>query len=80
MRDFEWVGNGGTDMTAAIEQEDKEHRPDAIVLITDGETDWPTKPTRARLIIALCANCTYSTPPAWAKVVRCYEEGPKYGG
>lgn len=82
MKDFQWVGDGGTDMTAAIEQEDKEHRPDAIVLITDGETGWPSQKTRARLIVALCKNpgCYGDPIPSWARVVRCYEEGPKHGG
>jgi predicted metal-dependent peptidase len=80
MKDFQWCGCGGTDMTTAIEQEDREQRPDAIVLITDGETHWPSQPTRARLIIALVSHPHYSQPPAWAKVVRCYEEGPQYGG
>lgn len=81
MKHFQWCGGGGTDMTAAIEQEDKEHRPDAIVLITDGETRWPTQPTRARLIVALCRKPGFGGPiPAWAKVVRCYEEGPQYAG
>lgn len=81
MKDFEWVGNGGTDMAAACEQEDREHRPDAIVLITDGETEWPSKPTRARLIVALCKEPGWGGPiPSWAKVVKCYEEGPRYAG
>lgn len=80
MRDFQWCGNGGTDMATACEQEDREQRPDAIVLITDGETDWPSQPTRARLIVALCSDPgRYFTVPSWAKVVRCYEEGTKYG-
>ena len=81
MKHFQWQGGGGTDMAAAVEGEDKEHRPDAIVLITDGETDWPAKQTRARLIVALCRKPRCGTPiPAWAKVVRCYEEGPQYAG
>lgn len=81
MRDFQWCGNGGTDMAAACEQEDREHKPDAIVLITDGETGWPDKPTRARLIVALCQDPgRRHQPPSWAKVVRCYEEGTKYDG
>jgi predicted metal-dependent peptidase len=78
MKDFHWCGGGGTNMAGACEQEDKKQRPDAIVVITDGITGWPAKPTRARLIVALCAPS--SSPPKWAKVVRCYEEGPKYAG
>lgn len=77
---FEWKGYGGTDMTAAIELADTKYRPDAIVLITDGETSWPTTPTRAKLIVAMVApECSYSKPPAWAKVVDCTKEVATYG-
>ena len=81
MKHFQWQGGGGTDMAAAIEQEDREQRPDAIVLITDGETDWPDRQPRARVIVALCRRSSYEGHiPKWARIVRCYEEGPKYAG
>ena len=80
LSEFKFRGYGGTDMTAALEQEDEEHRPDAIVLVTDGETDWPSKPTRARLIIALVRKSGYSTPPTWAKVIDLTKEVPTYAG
>lgn len=74
---FQWKGYGGTDMTAAIQHADTKHRSDAIVLITDGETNWPTTPTRAKLIIALVGS-HFSPPPAWATVVHCYKEVNTY--
>ena len=77
IKEFEWKGYGGTDMTAAIEYADSKHRCDAIVLITDGETQWPSKPTRARLIVALVSQ-PYGTVPEWARVVPCYKEIPTY--
>jgi len=81
LSEFEFRGYGGTDMTTAIEQEDQEHRPDAIVLVTDGETDWPPKPTRARLIIALVRGMPeYSQPPKWAKVIDLTREVNDYAG
>ncbi len=79
MKDFLWCGGGGTDMARACEEEDRKQRPDAIVVITDGITGWPTKRTRARLIVALLRPTNHPIP-SWAKVVRCYEEGPKYAG
>ena len=81
MKDFLWCGGGGTDMATAVEQEDRDQRPDAIVLITDGETGWPESRTRARLVVALCkkSHCEADIP-AWAKVVRCYQEAPSYAG
>jgi predicted metal-dependent peptidase len=78
LADFQWKGYGGTDMTTAIEMVDAKHRPDAIVCITDGETHWPTKPTRARLIIALVRPSNYGTPPSWARVVACYTEVARF--
>ena len=77
---FSFKGYGGTNMTAAIEEEDKQQRPDAIVLVTDGETDWPKSRTRARLIIALVRRSSYSTPPAWATVIDLTKEVPTYAG
>jgi hypothetical protein len=77
MKDFKWIGNGGTNMAAAVEMTQKKHRPDAIVVITDGETGWPQQRTRAKLIIALCKKTSYPTP-SWAKVVHCYREAPTY--
>ena len=64
---FEWVGGGGTSMGSVVEEVDKEHKPDAIILVTDGQTDWPSKPTRARLIIVLTEN---EPTPAWAKTIK----------
>lgn len=75
---FKWKGRGGTRMNAAIEYVDSTHRPDAIVLITDGETAWPERPTRARLIVALVSQ-GYTAPPSWSRVVHCYKEAPTYG-
>ena len=76
LSEFTFQGYGGTDMTAAIEQEDREHRPDAIVLVTDGETDWPATRTRARLIVALVKGKPhYSQPPAWARVIDLTQKG-----
>jgi predicted metal-dependent peptidase len=80
LEQFQFKGYGGTDMTKAIVEEDETHRPDAIVLVTDGETDWPTKPTRARLIVALVRRSTYSTPPTWAKVIDLTKEVPTHAG
>lgn len=67
---FSWDGGGGTTMERAIEYADT-LKSDCIVCITDGETSWPDKPTRARLVVALVQPCDYA--PEWARVVRCWE-------
>jgi predicted metal-dependent peptidase len=73
---FEWKGYGGTDMVSAIELADKE-KTDSIVVVTDGETDWPRRKTRARLIVALVKDSNWvrqNPPPSWANTVHCYKE------
>lgn len=78
---FDWVGGGGTDMAAAITEADAKYQPDAIVLITDGETYYPTVKPNARVIIGLVSARSRNYPtPKWAKVVKCYEEAQTYGG
>ena len=70
MAAFSWCGGGGTDMGAAIEQVDKEDRPDAIVLVSDCETGWPARQPRARVVVAAVgAHDHYlSAVPAWARL------------
>lgn len=70
-KQFNFQPLGGTAMDDAVVQEDK-LRPNAIVVVTDGETNWPKQPTRAKLIIALVAKCRWETPP-WATVIDCSE-------
>lgn len=81
MRKFKWLGGGGTDMTLAITHADSTYQPDAIVIVTDGETDWPANKTRARLVVALVAPpSAYCKPPEWAKVVNCTAERRGHAG
>ena len=79
LKNFVWQGGGGTDMGLAVTTVDKEDRPDAIVVLTDGETGWCDKP-RARVIIALTEECRGYPTPAWAKVVHLYRNGGGYAG
>jgi predicted metal-dependent peptidase len=52
-------------MKTVLEAVDREHRPDAIVLITDGDTDWPEK-LRAKLVVALTRE---NYAPEWATAI-----------
>jgi predicted metal-dependent peptidase len=75
IENFQWVGGGGTDMAAVIEEVDKTDRPDSIVLITDAMTDWPDRQTRARVIVALTCDSSYREAiPRWCKTVPLYQE------
>jgi len=51
-RTFEWAGGGGTDMALALEEVDRRDHPDSIIIVTDAETDWPTKRLHARVVVA----------------------------
>ena len=65
-------GGGGTDMrkgiTAALAIKP---RPDAIVIVTDGETPWPaSKPIGCdNFIVLLTTGANAAEVPAWAKTV-----------
>jgi predicted metal-dependent peptidase len=69
-KNFKVQGGGGTDMAEAIEQVDREDRPDAIILITDLETGWPKQKPRARVVVA-AVSTSYGVDavPAWARLV-----------
>jgi hypothetical protein len=72
---FVWAGGGGTSMDVALDQVDKEDRPDSIVIVTDAATAWPHRQTRARVVVALTENSCYrSRIPSWCKVVPLFKE------
>jgi hypothetical protein len=48
------------------------------VIITDGITNWPSQPTRAKVVCALCSPRWAERIPKWIKVVHLYREGNKY--
>ncbi len=72
IKQIEWTGGGGTDMAAILERVDREDKPDSIVLVTDAETGWPGRATRARVVVAVTSSCehTINNIPKWCRVVR----------
>ena len=76
LKDFKFKGGGGTDMTKAIEVVCREDRPDALVMVTDCITDWPTKQPSCRVTVAATENNNYvERVPRWANVCRLVQEG-----
>lgn len=71
LKQLEWLGGGGTSMKTVLEAVDREHRPDAIVLITDGWTDWPER-LRAKLVVALTQP---TEAPSWATAIMVGKRG-----
>ena len=67
------VISGDTDIRAVqkVFRAEEKPAPDAIVCVTDGETPWPEKAVRPKVVACLTRESTYSEPPpAWmTKVV-----------
>ena len=69
---FEWCGGGGTDMARAIEEVDRKHKPDSIILVTDAETEWPKRQTHARVVVAYTGNPGshwHQSIPRWCRTI-----------
>ncbi|WP_459963904.1 vWA domain-containing protein [Nocardia sp. IFM 10818] len=76
--DIELVGGGGTDMRVGIAAaEAARPAPDVIVVLTDGDTPWPTERTRAHLICVIIGNPRAAAPPAWATTVHVPSTRPR---
>ncbi len=60
-------GGGGTHMTVGIEKA-AEYNPDAIVVVTDGDTDWPATAPDVPVIVVLTRQ-PREMPPTWADII-----------
>ncbi|MEZ5262124.1 MAG: VWA-like domain-containing protein [Acidimicrobiales bacterium] len=67
----ELLGGGGTDMGAGITAAlARRPRPDIIVVLTDGETPWPSSaPRGVRVVVGLLGERAPAAP-RWARSVR----------
>ena len=64
------VGGGGTDMRVGIAAaESARPTPHVIIVLTDGDTDWPGTPPRARLVCAVISSRPPTGTPEWATTV-----------
>lgn len=73
---MELLGGGGTDLregfTSALRR-----RPDVVVVLTDGQTPWPSRRPPCRTVVGLFPRPSRApdgynpdAPPEWARVVR----------
>ncbi|MEU8263168.1 VWA-like domain-containing protein [Micromonospora sp. NPDC048999] len=78
--DIPLIGGGGTDLRAGFARALRDRpRPDVIVVLTDGQTPWPTSRPPARTVVGLFpqpGRCDENdpryvpdSPPGWARVV-----------
>ncbi|MDI1461585.1 VWA-like domain-containing protein [Catellatospora sp. KI3] len=76
------IGGGGTDLREGFAQALRTNpRPDVVVVLTDGQTPWPSAKPPCRTVVGLFPRSTApawdeddpdrvpDTPPDWAKVV-----------
>lgn len=72
------TGRGGTDMSLGIEAASnrRRNRPTVIVVVTDGETDWPAERGRVPVVAAIVGDRQHTTailegspPPEFIKTV-----------
>ncbi|WP_085066714.1 vWA domain-containing protein [Catenuloplanes japonicus] len=69
IEELDLSGGGGTDMRVGIRAAAAlPLSPDVIIVLTDGETPWPSEPPAARVIAALIGDRA-APPPDWITVV-----------
>jgi len=75
------VGGGGTDLRTGFAAALRHNpRPDVVVVLTDGQTPWPSRQPPCRTVVGLFprqvlvneddSDYVPDHPPAWARVVR----------
>ena len=76
---IELRGRGGTDMSQAIVEAvnppKRQDKPELVLVVTDGETDWPSKPVGVPVVVCLTRQpYCYFDIPKWMEVVKLYEK------
>lgn len=68
--DIRLTGGGGTDMCIGITAATRARpAPDVIIVLTDGDTPWPDRPGKARLVCAIISPRPPHGTPEWAITV-----------
>jgi predicted metal-dependent peptidase len=63
---IELQGGGGTEMGLAIKTASMvKPKPDLVLCLTDGYTDWPSEPTNGVPCVAIIVSDGRKTAPAW---------------
>ncbi len=64
------TGGGGTDMRVGIAAAEADRpAPHVVVVLTDGDTPWPDRPTAARLVCGIISTRPPHGTPPWATTV-----------
>jgi predicted metal-dependent peptidase len=68
------AGGGGTDMRVGIRAALAcRPRPDAVIVLTDGDTPWPAERLRGTVLVVGLLRPTCHPVPDWARVVQCHD-------
>lgn len=68
--DVRLTGGGGTDMRIGIDAAARMRpAPHVIIVLTDGYTPWPSRPTRQKLVCAVISGSPPRGTPGWAVTV-----------
>lgn len=68
-------GGGGTDMPAGIRAAEELTQADAIVVVTDGYTDWPREETSTPVTAVVTQPGGRRGIPGWIEVVEAFDGG-----
>lgn len=70
---IELCGRGGTDMRQAIvdviANAKRDERPELIVVVSDGETDWPPKSVGIPVVACITRKSRFYPVPSWMQTV-----------
>lgn len=74
MKQLKLEGGGGTSMTAGIMFATKQYpKPSGIIVVTDGETDWPQKPINTPVVALLVENGNqHFKVPKWIREIEVH--------
>ena len=69
--DVKLIGGGGTDMRVGIEAANAARpQPHVVIVLTDGDTPWPDRPSRSHLVCAVIgSDAAAGRTPSWASTM-----------
>ncbi|HMO18850.1 MAG TPA: VWA-like domain-containing protein [Oligoflexia bacterium] len=84
-RQFDLIGGGGTDMSIGLQAVNSlKVKPDVVIVMTDGETNWPAESPTEVPVVILIVSPKWSIkdrrnypPPKWGTLIEMYPSSSK---